>query len=137
MSNNIFEQATRQKLRFDSVQGPLDVEQLWGLPIKSTRSGQADLDTIYKGLSREIKAAEEDSLVPTESVVDKKAVQTQLKHDIVKYIAAVKHEENSAAASASAKKAEKEQLLEILARKRNQKLEESSEEDIIARINAL
>ena len=35
MSNNIFEYATRSKLRFQSSHGVLTVEQLWEVPLRS------------------------------------------------------------------------------------------------------
>ena len=46
---NIFEQASRAKLRFDSVKGQLVTEQLWDLPLQSKTN--FDLDTVAKGIS--------------------------------------------------------------------------------------
>ena len=43
---NIFEQAARQKIRFESVLGLLCVEDLWDLPLTSLNSKRANLDDI-------------------------------------------------------------------------------------------
>ena len=60
---NLFEIATRKKLRFPSLKGELSAEQLWDLPL-SSRVG-LDLDNIAKAVNKDLKAEEEDSFVKT------------------------------------------------------------------------
>jgi hypothetical protein len=50
---NIFEQATRRAIRFESAKGDLSVEQLWDLPLQSRN--QFDLDTVAKTVNRQLK----------------------------------------------------------------------------------
>ena len=55
-TENLFEMATRNKLRFSSTKGELSVEDLWDLSEK-------DLDVVYKNLKeQEIKSSEESLL---------------------------------------------------------------------------
>ena len=49
---NIFEMATRKKIRFNSPQGDLSTEDLWDLPLSSKVNGKANLDDIAKDLHR-------------------------------------------------------------------------------------
>ena len=51
---NIFEQASRLKLTFSTNKGQLSVEHLWDLSLDS-------LDTLAKGVNRELKASEEEA----------------------------------------------------------------------------
>lgn len=60
---NIFEKATKTKLRFYSVTGALSVEDLWGLPLQSKSKNKANLDDIAKDVARKLKTAEEESFV--------------------------------------------------------------------------
>ena len=52
--SNLFEVAARKKYRFDSQKGLLSVEELWDLPLQSTKS--VSLDSIAIALNKEIKA---------------------------------------------------------------------------------
>jgi len=131
----MFDKATRMKLRFSSINGLLSVEDLWDLPVQTDRAGRESLDRIYKDLSREIKSSEEESLIPTASSVKNEALQ--LKYDIVKHIAGIKLQEAEDKATAAKKKAEKEKIMEIISNKKDKALEESSLEDLEARLAAL
>ena len=83
---NLFIQASRQKLGFESKQGTLSVEHLWDIPLSSQRPNVATLDEIALALDKQIKDAGTTSYV-------KKATRTnetlKLKFDIsgfVRYI---------------------------------------------------
>lgn len=67
---NIFELATRQKLRFASAKGDLTTEQLWDLPLlisSPTRDVKVDLDTLARSINHELKAQAEESFVSTKA----------------------------------------------------------------------
>ena len=86
---NIFEQATRRAIRFESAKGDLSVEQLWDLPLQSRN--QFDLDTVAKTVNRQLNAVTEESFV---SVRENPAKETlSLKLEIVKHIISVKLQE--------------------------------------------
>lgn len=116
----MFEQATRLKLRFDSPQGMLSVEDLWDMPLTSIRSNQANLNNIAKGISRQLKTESEEDFVNPKS----KANETlQLALDIVKHVIQVRQAEAEAARLRIERKEKKEKLLELIAKKQDQALE--------------
>jgi hypothetical protein len=132
--NNIFEYATRSKLRFASIKGELTVEQLWDVPLRA-RDG-FDLNVIAKDVNKLNKEISEENFVET----IRTAVHTrcEMAMEIVKHVIAVKlAEEEEAAKNRAAKKQEKEKLLAILAEKQDGKLSELSEKELQKRIAAL
>lgn len=124
---NIFEVASREKLRFDSSIGYLTTEQLWDLPLTSV-GNKANLNAVGLQFVKALKEGTEDSLINPAPTSAQKVIQLQL--DIVKHIIAVKQDEAEEKRVAAAKKAHKAKLLDALARKQDAKLEEMSEEDI-------
>jgi dTDP-4-dehydrorhamnose reductase len=122
---NIFEQASRQQLRFPSDRGVLTVEQLWTLPLQS-KSG-FDLDTIAKAVNKTLKDNAEESFVATVSPANTTAT---LALDILKHIIAVKLDENAKARTALERKAKREQLLGILAGKETDALQALTPDEI-------
>lgn len=127
---NIFEQATRQKFRFESIKGELTVEQLWDMPLTSKNG--FDLDTVAKEVNRGLKACSEESFVNTNHnpAVDR----LEAKLEVVKHVIAVKLAEADERAKAADRKAEKERLLEILHQKKDQDLLGLSREELEKRI---
>lgn len=78
MSNsaNLFEVASRRKLRFDSKHGKITVEELWDLSLES-------IDSIAVALNNKIKTTETVSFV---SDVSSANTEDKLKFDIVIHI---------------------------------------------------
>lgn len=135
---NIFELATRQKLRFASAKGDLTTEQLWDLPLQNTsptRDVKVDLDTLARSINHELKAQAEESFVSTKANPLK--AQLELKLEIVKHIIADKLAAAEKAKKASDNRAERERLLDVLKRKQDQELENLSPEEIQKRLDAL
>jgi hypothetical protein len=130
----MFEKAIRLKLRFDSPQGSLSAEDLWDLPLTSTRANQANLNNIAKFISRKLKAEGEEDFVNPKSGADE-VLQLQL--DIVKHVIQTKQAENEAARAAADRKEKKERLLELIARKQDQQLEVKSLEELQAMVAGL
>ena len=129
---SIFEQASRQKLRFPSLKGELTVEQLWDLPLQS-KSG-FDLDTIAKSVSRDLKAVTEASVVIETSPANTTLV---LKLDLMKHIIAVRLAENAAAVNRAARAAERQKLLGVLADKQDESLKALTPAEIQQRLAEL
>jgi len=130
---NIFEQATRRAIRFESAKGDLSVEQLWDLPLQSRN--QFDLDTIAKTVNRQLNAVTEESFV---SVRENPAKETlSLKLEIVKHIISVKLQEAEEARNRANKASEKEKLLRLLDEKQNEALRALTPEEIQERLKAL
>lgn len=130
---NLYQQATRNKLRFSSVRGDLTVEQLWDLPLTS-KTG-VDLDTIAKSVNRELNAVAEESFVQT-THNPQKALLT-LKLEIVKDVISTVQAENEARRKASEKLAEKAFLQEVLHSKKEDALKGLSVEEIEKRLAEL
>lgn len=130
---DLFEYATRTKLRFQSNRGALSVEMLWDAPLRS-RDG-FDLDAIAKVASKTLKSLTEESFVSTERTPAH--VEAEIALELIKYVIAVKLAEEETAKKRSANRAEKQRLLAILAEKQTDKLSELSERELQKRINAL
>lgn len=118
-TNNIFEYATRNKVRFP-FKGLISVEDLWDLPLSG-------LDSIYKTLNKQAKQADEESLLTTKASVD---TELEVQIAIVKHIVSVKLAENEAREKAIARKEQKQKIMSILANKENEALQNSSIEDL-------
>ena len=116
---NIFEYATRNKVRF-SFRGLISVEDLWDLSL-------GNLDSIYKELNKQSKQSEEESLLNIKTQEDE-LLNVQI--DIVKHIVSVKLAEKEAREKASAKKAQKQKIMSIIAAKQDEALQNSSIDDL-------
>jgi len=133
MTDNIFELATKQALRFPSNKGDVTVEQLWQMPLQSKT--QFDLDTVAKTVNGELKAVTEESFVNTRTSPVK--TELELKMEIVKYVIAAKLKENEDRASAQARMAKRDKLIEILDQKQSEALLTLTPEELAAQIAAL
>lgn len=116
----MFEKASRLKVRFGSPQGNLSAEDLWDLPLTSTRANQANLNNIAKDVSRQLKSEGEEDFVNPKGVADE---VLQLKLEIVKHVIQVRQAENETARVAADRKEKKVRLLELIQRKQDQALE--------------
>jgi len=120
MSAELFERATREKLRFQHC-GSLSVEDLWDLPVRR-------LDVIFKSLNAELKRRDEsESLLEPATRGD--SVLT-LQVDILRHIVKTKLAEQEAVQQAEETRKKKQRIMEIMARKEDASLEEMSSEDL-------
>ena len=129
---NIFENATRQALRFNSPVGALSTEDLWTLPLTAS-AARPNLDDIARELNRRLKETEDESFVST----TRKDSKLQLRFDVVKHIIDVKLAEQDAAKTLAANATRKQQLLELIEKKQLGELENKSIEDLRKQIEAL
>ena len=125
---NVFEKATRLKLRFDTGKGQLTVEDLWDLPLTSTIN-KANLDEIARSLHKQLKNDDDVSFVDKDKKSD---AIVQLKFDIVKHIIEVRLEENEKKAAARANSAKRQVLLQALAERETEDLKNKTPEEIRA-----
>lgn len=131
---DLFEKATKTKLRWSSPNGDLSVEELWELPLSTTKPNRANLNDVAKAASRQLKAeGEEDFVNPRVSAND----TLELKLEIVKYIIGVKQAENAAVAQEAAKKEQKAKILDIISRKQDAALEGKPLDELLAMVGAL
>ena len=130
---NIFEYATRNKLRFASTKGELSVEQLWDVPLRSTDG--FNLDAIAKGANKAFKDATEESFVTTTRTPA--VTHLELTLEVVKNVISTKLADEEMAKRRAENKTEKEKLLRILAEKQEGRLSELTEKELQKRIAAL
>lgn len=130
---SIFEQASREKIRFPSLRGLLTVEQLWDLPLQS-KTG-VDLDSVAKDINAQLKSVTEESFVQTNANPLK--VPLTLALDVVKHVIAVRMKENEEARNKAARADERKRLVEALGEKQDKELLNLSKAELLARIEQL
>ena len=124
---SIYKKAAKYQLRFQSVRGLLTVEDLFTLPLTSTRANTPNLNDMAKAVNTLLKASEEESFVEVKSDA---AAELQLKLDILKDVIADSLADLSGKKTAREKKAKKEKILTALARKEDDALEDKSPEEL-------
>lgn len=119
---NIFEIASKSKLRFNTSKGQLCAESLWDLNL-------AALDQIAKSINKVIKEKEEDSFIPN---ARKKSSTTEHETalEIVKHIIGVKVQEKEDAANRADKHARLAKLKELASHKADEALGAQSLDDL-------
>lgn len=108
---NIFEYATRNKLRFP-YKGSISVEDLWDLT-------PASLDSIYKVLNKQVKQEQEESLLTVKQDTD---TDLDVQIAIIKHIVTVKLQEKEARVKAVEIKQRRDELAAIISEKEAQAL---------------
>lgn len=121
MSENIFEYAVENKIRFP-YRGQVSVEDLYDLNV-------TELDSIYKALKREAKKADEESLLEVKSEED---VVLSVKVEIIKHIVEKKLAQIEARKKVAENREKKQKILSILAEKQDASLHEKSVEELEA-----
>ena len=124
---NIFEQATRDKIRYHSPNGLIGVEDLWDLPLTSLNSKRANLDDIARDLDFKLKSTTSISFVSDVSEVDE---QVKLAFDVVIHVINTKVAEAKAAKSAADVREKKQKIMAIIERKQEESLSAASIDDL-------
>ena len=116
----MFEQAARLKLRFNH-KGMCSVEDLWDISLTS-------LDEIFKGLNKQIKLTNEESLLTTKSKMTKILI---LRMNIVKYIVKVRLKEQIEKESDLKRSEKKQEILGVIKDKQSEGLKNMPLDDLI------
>lgn len=120
-----FKLASQQKLRFATNKGVLSIEQLWDLT-------QTDLSNLCKSIKKTLKQNDNDddlSFLIDTSIVD---IENQLRFDIAKDVYLTKKKENEERRDAIEAKEQKQKILSIIAKKKDESLENKSVEELEA-----
>ena len=126
MSENIFEKASRKKLRFNTNAGLLSVEDLWDLPLTE---GKVNLNDLAKSVNKLIKDDDED-FVKVRKRATKEESDNKLRLEILKRVIEVRVEEKERREKALERKREKELIANIIAEKQNEELKNKSIEEL-------
>lgn len=124
---DIFEQASKLKLRFNSSKGQITAEDLWDLPLKSV-SNRPNLNDVAKSISKELKRDEEESFVDDVTEHDKISV---LMLEIVKHIISVKKDEYSRKLKLKEIDDESYRISQLIIKRKEEKLNSKTEEDLV------
>lgn len=116
----MFEEALRNKYRFPTPVGNLDVEDLFDLKLEV-------LDATFKVLNGKLKQSEEESLLAETTEANK---EVRNKIDIVKYIVLSKQEDAKERLREVERAEKKQKILGILKEKQDAGLKEMSEEEL-------
>jgi len=127
MNTNIFEAATRQRLRFPSPSGNLSVEDLWDLTLEG-------LDAIAITLYKKVKESSEESFIKKQRKGDKKA---ELQLAVVVSIIETKVADAEKAKNAADRKAKREKLMELISSKQDDALSRKSITQLKAELDKL
>lgn len=127
----MFEAAAKMKLRFETPMGRLAAEDLFDLPLTSTRG--ISLNDIAVNLHHQLQQ-DTVSFVRDEEKPDP---VLQLRFDLVKHVIDVKKEENRLLRDAREKAERKQKILGILAQKQDAALEGKSEDELRELLAAL
>lgn len=119
MDQNIFELASRMKIRF-AYRGMITVEDLWDLSVQ-------ELDRIFQKLNKALKESKEESLLSPQAKEDS---ELAIAVAIVRHIVEAKLTEAAIALAAVERKAKKQKILAILADKQDDSLRNMSQEDL-------
>ena len=129
---NLFEYASRKKLRYDSPKGQLSAEQLWELPLTHDNPAVTTLDSVARSVNKELKSVTEESFVQLKK--GDREEHLTLKLELVKHIIGVKLAEREQAERAKALQQEKKRIVEILAQKEVDELKGQSRQVLEARL---
>jgi hypothetical protein len=122
---SIYKQALQQNLRFATSKGVLSTEQLFQLTL-------TDLTSVIKTVRKTLKNTEDTddlAFLESTSTVDK---TVQLQFDILKDVYLTKKEQLDEQRTAKANKEHNEKILALIADKKEDKLKNMSEEELLA-----
>ena len=135
MSESFFEKASRRKFRFSIPNGVISVEDLWDIPLVSSKSNGRSLDAVAVALSKEVKAmAEVESFVEDRV---KKDQDLEDKFELVKHIISVRKAEEKLETERRENRKRKQQILALIVQKENEQLSGASLEELRAMAEAL
>lgn len=124
---NIFENALKRKLRFESNRGDLTTEQLFDLKL-------ADLDTIAQRVSKGIRDVSE-SFIDAEP--SKEKISLELKLEVLKSIIKTKQEELAYKMNRQKLAERRRKILDALDAKDDKSLEKKSKKELLDELQSL
>ncbi len=130
---NIFEQASRLKLRFEHARGNFTVEQLWDLPLKSNL--KANLNEIAVEVNKSVQ--NEQTIDFVDGGNSSAGLENQLRLDILKYIIESKKKDITNKQEKEAKLSQLRLLKEEQARRKLNNLTSGSDEELENQIKLL
>jgi hypothetical protein len=131
--SELFMTAAKKKLRFETPQGLLSVEDLWDLPLSSSAK-RANLDDIAIALDRVVRDSSVTSFVKKAT---KESSDAKLRFDVVMKVIEVRQAELEASEREATRRAQKQRVLELIARKEDEALAGKSVDELKGMIDQL
>lgn len=124
--SDLFEKASRAKLRYDTTRGQLAVDDLWDLPLAALNRVAVAL---HDQLKNESVSYLDDAPKANETL--------QLKFDVAKYVIDVRKTEIKERLDAQTKTETKQKIMGIIARRKDAALEEKPIEELESLLQSL
>jgi transcriptional regulator of NAD metabolism len=135
---NLFERATRDNFTFDSNRGALSVQDLWDLPLISTKHGILTLDQVAQTVNHDLQQTKNVvSFVKPEPKADQRRILLENKLEVVKRIIEVKIAERDAAALQAQRNKEIQELMGLIDQKEGEERAAIPLEELRARLSAM
>lgn len=115
---NIFEQGTRKKLRFQTTKGLISIEDLWGLPLESTTHDNFDLENVAAIVDAKMETSGKKKFTKASTGPD---ATEALKMAIIMHIIDFKNAANAEEADRAAKKSKRDKIIGLMANKQDEK----------------
>lgn len=132
---NIFALATRQKLRWSVGSAQLlALEDLWTLPLTTTKASGLSLENVAKATKRELDLASEENFFAAATPANDVA---KLKLDVVMYVGNTLKAEAAARLDASKKAARRKEILELLAEQEKAADKGKTKEELMTELETL
>lgn len=129
---NIFQTASRLKLRFPTNKGAVSSEALWDMPIES--KSNTSLDSLYTALDSEFKESQSTGLVSKPSRGND---ELRLKLDIIRTIYDIRVEERKLISESKAKAEKRQQIIDALANAEVKTLEGKTPDQLRAMLEVM
>jgi hypothetical protein len=127
---DMYKQASRIQLRFQTTAGSLSAEQLWSL-------NMTQLSNAIKNVRQILKKSSNDDDLQFLDENNKPDVENQLRFEILKDVYLTKQSENKEAQLKLDRKKEKEKILRLLSEKQEASLANKSEAELLDMLKGL
>ena len=134
MEKNIFEQASKSKLRFTTSIGALTVEDLWDLPLLSASQAPC-LDDIARDIYKRLK--DDTDNISFVRPPKQETGEDTLRFEIVRHIIEAKIAARDEAEQRQVRAAKKQRILEIMAKKEDESLMGASLDELKAMLSEI
>lgn len=124
---NIFERASRAKLRFSTSAGVLSIDDLWDMTLPG-------LNIVAKAVNASLKADQEEDFISDAAPED---TMSMLRMDLLKHVISEKKTQEGRTIAAADTRKRKAVLLELIAEKDNESDKKLSKTQLLKMVEAL
>lgn len=136
---NIFEYATRTKMRFETPRqaAVINVEDLWDLPLTSSKPNGISLDGVARIIAGKLNEHEKMQSFVAPNSNDTAVNDLKIALEIVKHVINVRKEENEAKRAAEEKERQRRRIKELIAQKQDESLASKNVDELLELLNSM